>query len=262
MTLPALFIGHGTPMNAITDNAFAPIWKALGERLPRPEKILAVSAHWETDGLAATAMERPRTIHDFYGFPQALFEVQYPAPGDPALVERLRELLAPEPVAADQAWGLDHGTWSVLRFLYPEADIPVVQFGLDMGLSPETHLAIGKALSPLRDEGVMIIGLGNIVHNLRVMIRDPNAPPYAWAERFDAAIRAGVETVNDSVLTGYLDLGEDARLSVPRAEHYLPLLYPVGARRPGETVEVLTPAIDLASTSMTSYVIGCGEKLI
>src|SRR3954468_2742118 len=156
MTLPTLFIGHGTPMNAVTENPFAAVWRALGERLPRPEKILAVSAHWETRGLGATAMEKPRTIHDFYGFPQALFDMQYPAPGDPALVERLRELLAPEPIAADRSWGLDHGTWSVLRFLYPEADIPVVQFGIDMGLAPETHLAIGRALSPLRDEGVMI----------------------------------------------------------------------------------------------------------
>jgi 4,5-DOPA dioxygenase extradiol len=261
MTLPALFIGHGTPMNAIVDNPYAPVWRALGQRLPRPDRILAISAHWETDGLAATAMPRPRTIHDFYGFPQALFDIQYPAPGDPALVERLRTLLAPEPVAADQDWGLDHGTWSVLHHLYPEADIPVVQFGLDMGLAPETHLAIGKALSPLRDEGVMIIGLGNVVHNLRAMIRDPNAQPYPWAERFDAAIRAGVEARDDAVLTGYEGLGEDARLSVPRAEHYLPLLYPMGARRPGESVEVLTPAIDLASTSMTSYVVGGGEKL-
>jgi 4,5-DOPA dioxygenase extradiol len=165
-------------------------------------------------------------------------------------------------VAADREWGLDHGTWSVLHHLYPEADIPVVQFGLDMGLSPATHLAIGKALSPLRDEGVMIIGLGNVVHNLRAMIRAPDAPAYPWAERFDAAIRAAVEAHDDRTLAGYEGLGEDARLSVPRAEHYLPLLYPMGARRPGETVEVLTPVIDLASTSMTSYVVGAPERLI
>lgn len=249
-------------MNAIVENPYAPVWRALGERLPRPEKILAISAHWETSGLAATAMSRPRTIHDFYGFPQPLFDMQYAAPGDPGLATRVGELLAPEPVAADQEWGLDHGTWSVLHHLYPEADIPVVQFGLDLSLPPQTHLAIGKALSPLRDEGVLILASGNVVHNLRAMRREGDAPPYPWAERFDAAIRAGVEAQDDAVLTGYEAQGEDARLSVPRAEHYLPLLYPVGARRPGETVEVLTPAIDLASTSMTSYVIGCGEKLI
>jgi 4,5-DOPA dioxygenase extradiol len=256
MTTPALFIGHGSPMNAIVDNPYAEAWRALGRRLPRPKAILAVSAHWETAGLAATAMERPRTIHDFYGFPQALFDVDYPAPGSPALVQRLQELFAPEPVAADQSWGLDHGTWSVLMHIYPEADIPVVQFGLDMSLLPESHLAVGKALSRLRDEGVMILATGNVVHNLRVMKREPDAEPYPWAARFDAAIRKAVEEGDEETLIHWTKFGEDARLSVPRPEHYLPLLYVVGAKRPGERVETLTPAIELASASMTSYLVG------
>jgi 4,5-DOPA dioxygenase extradiol len=256
MTLPALFIGHGTPMNAITDNPYAAAWRALAGRLPRPDAILAISAHWETDGLAATAMEKPRTIHDFYGFPQPLFDVQYPAPGDPALVERLRALLTPEPVAADQAWGLDHGTWSVLLHMYPEADIPVVQFGLDLGLDAESHLEIGRRLAPLREEGVLILANGNVVHNLRAMQRMDGTPPYPWAERFDARIRQAVEAGDNATLTGYAALGEDARLAVPRPEHYLPLLYAIGARRPGEAVEVLTPDVVWGSVSMTSYVVG------
>jgi 4,5-DOPA dioxygenase extradiol len=159
-------------------------------------------------------------------------------------------------VAADQGWGLDHGTWSVLMHMYPDADIPVVQFGLDLGLEPQSHLAIGRALSPLRDEGILILATGNIVHNLRVMKREANAEPYPWAERFDRAIREAVEAGDDEALTHWSKFGEDARLSVPRPEHYLPLLYAVGARRPGEKVETLTPAIELGSAGMTSYLVG------
>lgn len=256
MTLPALFIGHGSPMNAITENPYARAWRELGHRLPRPERILVVSAHWETEGLAATAMERPPTIHDFFGFPQALFDMRYPAPGDPQIAERLRALLDPAPVAADQSWGLDHGTWSVLNFLYPEADIPVAQFGLDMSLPAEAHIALGRALSPLRDEGVLILASGNVVHNLRARNQAPDAEPAPWAVRFDAAIREAFERGDEAMLAGWTSLGDDARLSVPRAEHYLPLLYIAGARRPGEPVEILTPAIEQASLSMTSYVVG------
>jgi 4,5-DOPA dioxygenase extradiol len=252
---PALFIGHGTPMNALGGH-YADQWRALGARLRKPKAVLVVSAHWETHGLAATAQARPPTIHDFGGFPAELFAMQYPAPGSPELVARLQALFAPNPVAASEQWGLDHGAWSVLAHLFPEADVPVVQFGLDLRLPEATHLAIGRRLSALRDEGVMILCTGNIVHNLRVLKRDPDAPAYPWAERFDTAIRRAIEARDLEALADWRALGEDARLSVPRPEHYLPLLYAAGAAREDDALEILTPEIALASASMTSVLYG------
>ena len=188
--MPVVFLGHGSPMNAIEDNAFHRSWAELGARLPRPNAILCVSAHWETQGVGVTAMERPRTIHDFYGFPQALFDVQYPAPGDPALARRVASLLGSHRPTLDTAWGLDHGSWGVLTAMYPGADIPVVQLSLDMTQPGAYHYDAGRALKPLRDKAVLIVGSGNIVHNLPAFFRAPSPEPQPWVASFDALIAA------------------------------------------------------------------------
>ncbi|HEX5378522.1 MAG TPA: 4,5-DOPA dioxygenase extradiol, partial [Phenylobacterium sp.] len=186
--MPVVFVGHGSPMNALGGST-AQAWAVLAAGLPRPKAILAVSAHWCLDETAATAMDRPRTIHDFGGFPQALFDMTYPAPGDPALAARAAELLAPVPVRADQDWGLDHGTWSVLAHMYPDADVPVVQLAMDLSKPFAGHYDIGKRLAPLRDEGVLILGSGDVVHNLRAAIRADDAEPLDWAQHFNDLVR-------------------------------------------------------------------------
>jgi 4,5-DOPA dioxygenase extradiol len=248
--MPALFVGHGSPMNAIEDNAFSRGWRALARRLPRPRAILCVSAHWETRGAAVTAVERPATIHDFYGFPEALHAIDYPAPGDPALAVRVAELAAPEPVRLADDWGLDHGAWSVLRIMYPAADVPVVQLGLDTTRPGAFHLTLARRLAPLRDDGVLVMGSGNIVHNLR-HFRRAGGPALDWAARFDAAVRARIEARDDAALADYASLGPDARLAVPAPEHYLPLLYALALRRDGDRLsffnDVVTSAISMTS---------------
>jgi 4,5-DOPA dioxygenase extradiol len=226
--MPVLFLGHGTPMNALADNQWTRNWARIGAELPRPTAILAISGHWCTHGTGVTAMANPPTIHDFGGFPQALFDIQYPAPGDPALAARVRDLLTPTPVVMDQEWGLDHGTWSVLLKAYPAADIPVVQLSMDMRLPAAEHLALGAKLAPLRDEGVLIIGTGNVVHNLRARQRG-EANAYDWAVNFNDHIRASLVNGDRNALAQYLDFGEPARLSVPTPDHYYPLLYAAGA---------------------------------
>lgn len=251
-TMPALFVGHGSPMNALGDSPYAKGWRAVGAWLPRPRAILVVSAHWETDGVAMTAQAAPPTIHDFRGFPQALFDMTYPAPGAPWLHGRLSELLAPTPIRADDGWGLDHGAWSVLVHLFPGADVPVVQLSLDRALDADGHEALARRLRPLRDEGVLVIGSGDIVHNLRAIRRDA---PQPWAERFDARIRDALEA-GDLVTVKAIDGDEDARLSVPDREHFFPILYPVALRDPGEPITVFNQGIDLGSISMTSFVVG------
>lgn len=254
--MPVVFYGHGSPMNAL-GGPHIPAWRALGADLPRPNAILMVSAHWETDGgTAVTAMTRPKTIHDFGGFPQALFDMQYPAPGSPALAERVRALI-PE-VAADRSWGLDHGTWSMLVHTYPEADIPVVQLSLDRRLTPRQHYDLARRLNPLRDEGVLIAGSGDIVHNLRTMRRDGSNEPYDWALRFDAAVKGALATGDHERLIALADPdglgGEDARLAAD--EHFLPILYVAAQQRPGEAVRFFNEAIDMGSVSMTGVVVG------
>lgn len=252
--LPAVFFGHGSPMNALERNEYSVAWHAIGASLPKPKAILAVSAHWQTRGTAVTAMRAPRTIHDFGGFPRALHELQYPAPGDPALAARVQELLAPLTVHADQSWGFDHGTWSVLVHAFPEADVPVVQLSMDATQPTAFHYEIGRKLAPLRDEGVLLIGSGNIVHNLRVM--QPGAlAPYDWALRFGGWVRERIERNEDAALLDYRSRGEDARLSVPTDEHYLPLLYVLGARHPQDRVNFHGDAVDLASIAMTTVVL-------
>ncbi len=253
--MPVLFLGHGSPMNAIEDNPWRRAWAEAGRRLPRPKAILCVSAHWETRGAAAvSASPAPTTIHDFGGFPQALFDVQYPAPGDPALAERVGELLAPDQVVQHPSRGLDHGAWSVLYPMYPDADVPVVQLSLDRGRPNAWHYDVVRRLRPLRDEGVLIVGSGDIVHNLRDVDWRGGATP-EWAPRFNAAAKALIESHDHAPLIDWQGLGPDAAASINSAEHYLPLLYSLGAGEAGEPVSFFNDDV-FAGISMTSIVIG------
>jgi 4,5-DOPA dioxygenase extradiol len=243
-------------MNAIQPNRYAEAWRRIGASLPRPRAILSVSAHWFTRGIAVTAMEKPRTIHDFYGFPKPLYEVEYPAPGDPALAVRVRDLAAPVDAELDGSWGLDHGTWQVLMHAFPEANVPVVQLSIDGTQAGAFHYALGKRLAPLRDEGVLVIGSGNVVHNLRLMQRTPDAPPYDWAVRFNERVRALLEARDHAPLVDYERLGADARLAIPTPDHYLPLLYCIALQAAGEKLAFPVDGIDIGSVGMLSVVIG------
>jgi 4,5-DOPA dioxygenase extradiol len=256
-TTPALFFGHGNPMNALQDNAWTRAWREIGSSIPRPRAVLAISAHWYVPGTAATAMPRPRTIHDFGGFPPDLFAVRYPAPGDPALAERVADLLSPLPVRRDTGWGLDHGTWSVLRHVFPEADVPVVQLSIDESQEPEFHYELGKLLAPLRDEGVLLVGSGNLVHNLHAYAwgRHP-AAPFDWAVRFEEETRARIVAGDVGPLLDYESLGNDARLSVPTPVHFLPLLYILALRRPADAVTFPVEGVDGGSISMLTVRLG------
>jgi 4,5-DOPA dioxygenase extradiol len=254
--MPVLFLGHGSPMNAIEPNRYTAIWAELGASLPHPRAVLCVSAHWYTDGTGVTAMARPRTIHDFYGFPQALFDCQYPAPGDPPLAARVQALMRPTSVLADQDWGLDHGAWSVLKFMYPEATVPVVQLSLDGSLSLAQHYELAKRLAPLRDEGVLILGSGNVVHNLRQIQRTPDAAAVDWATSFNAAVRSAVLERDHAALTDLSRYGAAAKHSVPTPEHYLPLLYVLALQRDHEAATVPVDGVDMGSVSMLSALVG------
>jgi 4,5-DOPA dioxygenase extradiol len=258
MRMPVLFVGHGSPMVAIQANDTSRSWAALAESLPRPKSILCISAHWETRGTAVTAMARPRTIHDFgASFPKALFDKQYPAPGDPDLARRVADVLAPTPVGLDTGqWGLDHGTWSVLAHAYPAADIPVVQLSLDVTLSPEARFDIGRRLAPLRDEGVLILGTGNIVHNLRAMNWDDAAcAAYDWAARFNDEIRTAILENQPERAVGFARMVQEAPLAAPTPEHFWPLLYVLGARLATDTVRLFNDRIEHGSLGMTSVII-------
>jgi 4,5-DOPA dioxygenase extradiol len=255
--LPTIFFGHGNPMNAIEDNAYTQGWVRLAASIPRPRAVLAVSAHWYVPGTFVTAMPRPRTIHDFGGFPRPLYDVRYPAPGSRDLAGRVQSLLAPLPVAADVDWGLDHGTWSVLCHVFPDADVPVVQLSLDETQPPAFHHDLGKRLAPLRDEGVLVMGTGNLVHNLHAYGWGRRTlAPYDWAQRFEERARALIESGDDGPLVAYDTLGADAVLSVPTPEHYLPLLYVLALRQPGDAVRFPVAGFDGGSVSMTSVQIG------
>ncbi|MDP9019073.1 MAG: 4,5-DOPA dioxygenase extradiol [Candidatus Eremiobacteraeota bacterium] len=240
-------------MNAITDTPYSRAWKALGEALPRPRAILVVSAHWYIRETAVTAMERPPTIHDFGGFPPALHAIEYPAPGDPEVAREIARMLAPLPVSLDTEWGLDHGAWSLLLHTHPAADIPVLQLSMDATKPPSFHYALGEQLAQLRDQGVLIIGSGNIVHNLRMM-GDIHGT-YDWATRFDDYIRTALQTGDRDALISYAR-HPDARMAVPTPEHYLPLLYIAALARAGEDPNFIIDGSDLASISMTAFTIG------
>ena len=242
-------------MNAIEDSAFRRGWAELGRSLPRPEAILCVSAHWETQGVFLTGAEAPSTIHDFYGFPRELFAMRYPAPGQPALARRVASMLGGVGAAVDPARGLDHGCWSVLVAMYPEADVPVVQLSLDSRQPGSFHYALAKQLRPLRDDGVLILGSGNLVHNLRLVDFGLDAG-YDWAVRFDALVHERIAAGDHEALAAWDELGPDARLSIPTPEHYLPLLYALGVQQPGDAVRLFSAATVLGSISMTSVLIG------
>lgn len=256
--MPAVFIGHGSPTNALAHNAVTEAWRSLGAALPRPRAILSVSAHWFTHGTFVTSNERPPTIHDFGGFPQALYEMRYGAPGDPALAARVVELLAPDATRPVADWGLDHGTWSVLVHMYPQADIPVVQLSIDGTQPAAVHYALGERLAPLRDEGILLLGSGGIVHNLARVDWGNASPPPPWAVDFDERVRTCLQTGDDAALIDYGKLGDGARLAVPTPEHYLPLLYVLGCRRPGDVVSVPVKGFELGTISMTAAVLGAG----
>jgi len=257
--MPAVFFGHGSPMIALETNETSRAFAAIAASIPRPRAILSISAHWETRATAVTAMDRPRTIHDFgASFPKALFDMRYPAPGDPKLAARVAELLAPTPVHLDKEhWGLDHGTWSVLVKAFPRADIPVAQLSLDAGLTPVQRLDIGRRLAPLRDEGVLIMGTGNIVHNLPAMDwGDRDRAPYDWSARFLGEIRDAILQDEPERVADFARLGDDARRAAPSPEHFWPLLYVLGARLPGDQARLVNDRIEHGSLGMTSVVLG------
>ena len=252
--MPALFVGHGSPFNAVEENQFSRVWAQIGRLLPRPEVILCISAHWETAGTRATAMDRPRTIHDFYGFPQPLYEVQYPAPGRPEMAARLQRVLHTAAVLPDFDWGLDHGSWSVLRHLFPDADIPVVQLSLDTGHAPGYHYELGRQLKALRKEGVLIVGSGNMVHNLAVMVWQDTA--FDWALEIDRQLAELILSRDHRRLIDYDYLGPNARLAIPTREHYLPLLYVLALQESQDDIVFFAEEVTLGSISMRSLRIG------
>jgi 4,5-DOPA dioxygenase extradiol len=256
--MPALFIGHGNPMNALLVNPYTQRWSAIGAALPKPKAILSVSAHWYIEDAAVTVSTAPRTIHDFGGFPRELYQVQYPAPGDPDLAMRIQKLLSPVAVRRDDCWGLDHGTWSVLLHLYPRVDIPVVQLSIDETQPPTFHYEIGERLAQLREEGILILGSGNIVHNLHAYAWGRHAPePYDWAVSFENRIRELLFAEDHTPLINYENqLGTEADLAVPTPDHYVPLLYVIGTRTPSERVAFPVEGVDGGSVSMLALQVG------
>lgn len=254
LRMPVVFIGHGNPMNAIDDSEYSRAWEALGRELPRPKAIACISAHWLTDGPYATAMEEPRTIHDFYGFPPELFEVQYPAPGSPSVAARVST--ANRTVQPDVSWGLDHGTWSVLVRMYPMADIPVIQISIDTTHEPDVQYELGQTLRTLRNEGILFVASGNIVHNLGVVRFMSHAEPYDWAIEFDQQCADLLANRSDQALIHYQDLGDVARKSIPTDDHYRPMLAALGLSEPGEPIRFFNEGIDLGSIGMRSFVLG------
>ena len=255
--LPAIFFGHGNPMNAITANAYTEAWGRIGRETTRPKAVLSISAHWFVPGTAVTISAAPRTIHDFGGFPPELYQVQYPAAGDPVLARRVQTLLSPLEVTAEDSWGLDHGTWSVLRHVYPQADIPVVQLSINENEPPSFHFEIGRRLARLRTEGVLIVGSGNLVHNLHTYAWGRHSrEPYDWAVRFENAAREMMLASDLDPLLNYETLGSDALLSIPTPDHYLPLLYVLGTQTPGEAIRFPVEGVDGGSISMLTVQVG------
>ncbi|MFT0531681.1 4,5-DOPA dioxygenase extradiol [Castellaniella hirudinis] len=259
--MPALFIGHGSPMNTLEQNSYTEAWRAFGRHLPRPRALLVVSAHWYFGATAITAMPQPRTIHDFYGFPQALFDFQYPAPGDTDLAREITEQLKPQWVGLDRdQWGIDHGAWSVLAHLYPEADIPVLQLSINALRPLEYHLALAASLAPLRDQGVMIVASGNVVHNLSALRRRGPAQAYDWAERFDDAVADQVTQAPGDLLR--MVSHPDYDLAVPTPDHFIPLLYLAGlAAAENRPLEPLVRGHAMGSISMSCFGLGADMAL-
>ncbi len=258
--MPSVFVGHGNPMNVLRTNQWTRGWAALGTSIPRPKAILSVSAHWYIPGTRVTAMPCPRTIHDFGGFPQKLYEIEYPAPGDPELASRVQTLLENLAVVSDQKWGLDHGTWSVLYHMFPKADVPVIQLSIDLRQPSSFHYEIGRMLAPLREEGILILGSGNIVHNLQAYDWErPEVRAFDWASRFDITIRDSLRNGRDDSVIDYESHG-DAALSVPTPDHYLPLLYVLGSRNEGDGVSFPVEGFDGGSMSMLAVELSPGTS--
>lgn len=256
-TMPAAFIGHGSPMNTLEINRFTAVWRELGRTLPRPRAVLAISAHWFINSSAVTAMPNPKVIHDFYGFPQPLFDFDYPAKGAPEVAEEIADTVRPDYVALDRdSWGLDHGTWSVLAHVFPKADIPVVQLSIHAGEDLQYHLRLGERLAPLRERGIFILGSGNVVHNLRLINWHLADQGFDWAMAFDAEVQKIMTTNPESLLT--IHKHAEYRRAVPTPEHFLPLAYLAGlAVQVKQTPEVLVEGGAMGSLTMTSFVLGC-----
>lgn len=258
--MPVLFVGHGSPMNAIEDNPFSRKWGEIGKALPRPSAILCISAHWETNGTFVTTMSKPETIHDFGGFPCELFNVQYPAPGSPALAESIKQEIKHNPVDLNTDWGLDHGSWSVLRHVYPEADIPVVELSIDYTKGMQYHYDLAKELAFLRRRGVLIVGSGNMVHNLRLVhvksIEGFNEPyGYDWALEMNDIFKQKIQSADHKALINYPSLSKAAKLAVPTPDHYIPLLYALSLQEKKDEIEFFNDQALAGSLTMTSVII-------
>ena len=250
-TMPVLFVGHGNPMNAIEQNEYAQAWQQLGKTLPKPNAILCISAHWETRGTFVTAMEKPKTIHDFYGFPKALFDVEYPAPGSAELTRETKQSITKTSVGFDYEWGLDHGSWSVLKHMYPLADVPVIEMSMDYTQGPQWHFDLAKELAVLRNKGVLIIGSGNMVHNLRAV--DFNkAGGFDWAMEANETFKKLIKGGDYKPLVNYGGLGKAVQMAIPTPEHYMPLLYALGLTNASEKISVFNDKADVGSITMTS----------
>jgi 4,5-DOPA dioxygenase extradiol len=255
-TFPVLFVGHGSPMNAIEQNEFTNGWQNVSRNLPKPAAILCISAHWETKGTFVTAMEKPSTIHDFGGFPQQLFDVQYPAPGSPELAAETQNLIEKTAVGLDNSWGLDHGAWSVIKHFFPEADVPVIQLSLDYRQDAQYHYDLGKQLAALRNKGILIVGSGNMVHNLRMIDWQKPDAGYDWALEANSKFKQLISSDDHKQLINYQNLGREIELSVPSPDHYLPLLYTLALKTDKEEVSFFNDKSVMGSISMTSVKIG------
>lgn len=257
--MPVLFIGHGSPMNGIEDNQFSRRWTQMAKEIPTPKAVLVVSAHWFTKGTKITAMDFPKTIHDFGGFPQELFDTQYPTPGNPALALETKELLHSANVELDHDWGLDHGTWTVVRHMYPKADIPVLQLSIDYTKPPQYHYDLAKELYALRQKGVLIIGSGNMVHNLRMIAWDKMHEPeygYDWAKTMNEKFKSLIQDGDHKPLINYSSLGKEALLAIPTPDHYVPLLYTLGLKGSKDNVSFFNDKAVGGSLTMTSVKLG------
>jgi len=256
--MPVLFLGHGSPMNAIEENEFVQGWREIGKTLPKPNAVLCVSAHWETKGTFVTAMERQKTIHDFGGFPEELYKVQYPAPGSPDLAKETKSIIKKTEIGLDDKWGIDHGAWSVIKHLYPDADVPVIELSLDYSQSPQYHYELAKELAPLRNKGVLIIGSGNMVHNLRMVdwrrLNEVNYS-YDWASEASEKIKKFILSGDYKPLIEYQSQGKEFNLAIPTPEHYLPLLYALALKQENEMISLFNDKAVGGSLTMTSVII-------
>ena len=255
--MPAIFFGRGNPLNALQQNDWTTAWGTIGTTIPQPRAVVCVSAHWYLPGTLVTANPQPRTIHDFGGFPAELYQVQYPAPGAPDLARRIQDLLAPLPVELDLTWGLDHGTWSVLKHVYPQANVPVIQLSIDETQPASFHFEVGQRLAALRSEGILIAGSGNLIHNLHAYAWGRHTPePYDWAVRFEELAKRLMSTGDFEPLVNYESLGRDALLAIPTPDHYLPLLYVLGTKQPEDAITFPVTGIDGGSVSMLTVQVG------